>query len=367
MHYRDIVHNEKPGGIEKKVAAQIKAFNAAGLACDFIFCRQPETVASKILSCLPFMPDGVNWPDPQSMSDYSFIYIRRPRFASRELIRFIEKTKRVNPDIKIIYEIPTYPYDAEMKTPILYSALIKDRINRKKLRTNVNRAAILTDEEEVFGIKTVKIMNGIDLSRITPKEPASALDEVHIIAVACFERWHGLDRLIAGIIAYYQKPILRRKVVLHVAGTGSILGSLKRQVEAANLRENIIFHGYCDSEELDALYDRCSLAVESLGFHRRAGLSVSASLKSREYLAKGIPFVSANEVDVFIDNPVDFFQQIPSNEDPVDIKELLSFHDRLYASETPGGLIGRIRGFAETHVEMDKAMENVISYLDTIR
>ena len=361
LHYRDVIDNEKPGGIEKKVAAQIKAFNDAGLSCDFILCKQPETTMSKVLSCLPFFSDGINWPDPASMADYSFMYIRRPRFASRELIGFIKDTKQMNPRIKVVYEIPTYPYDDEMKNPLLYPALIKDRKKRMGLKACVDRIATLTDDKGIFDIEAIKIMNGIDLSRVSLKEPAPSLEEVHIVVVASFEPWHGLDRLIKGVIDYYQSKAIHRSIILHVVGAGNVLKPLIGQVNAAGLKDRIIFHGYCNSTELDMLYNQCSLAVESLGFHR-IGLTVSATLKSREYLAKGIPFICANMTDVFMDNPVDFCLRIPSDETPVDVNAVLDFHDSLYSSETQEALIARVRSFAESHLGMDQAMREAIDY-----
>lgn len=363
LHYQDILHNETLWGSDKKVAAQIKAFNAAGLTCDFIFCEQPKSIEARVLSCLPFTMDGVRWPDPERIAEYSFVYIRRPRFISRELIQLIKEVKKRNPNIQVILEIPTYPYDSELKTFTRYPALLKDRKSRKELKSCIDRIAIISSEVEVFGIETIPITNGIDLDLIAPKKPVSNLDEVGIITVAYFTRWHGLDRLIAGMINYYRDGASQRKVVLHVAGTGDEIKPLMKQVNAVGLEDRIIFHGYCDSDELNMLYDQCSLAVESLGFHRRSGVTVSASLKSREYLAKGIPFICANEIDVFVDSPVDFFLQVPGDENPINIESLLCFHDRLYETETQENLVARIRLFAESHVNMDKVMGKVVSYI----
>ena len=365
LHYREITPDKNPGGIEKKVTAQIKAFNDSGISCDFILCKQPETTGSKVLSCLPFFSDRIEWPDPESMSKYSFIYMRRPRFASKELIHFIKATKKRNPDIKIIYEVPTYPYDDEMKTPVLYPALLKDRANRKQLKKCVDRIAGTTTREDIFCIPVLPMINGIDLSSIKPKKPSPSLNEINIIVVARFERWHGLDRLISGTINYFKGDSLERNVVLHVVGTGSVIEALKREVENSHFERSIVFHGYCGKEELNEIYDKCSLAVESLGFHR-IGLTTSSTLKSREYLAKGIPFVCANATDVFINNPVDFCLRIPADESPVDIQTLLDFHDQLYASESQESLIYRIRKFAETHIGINQTMERIVNYIKEV-
>ena len=253
FYYQDIQHGKGLDGVGKKVTAQIGAFNNAGYACDFILCEQPESVESKVLSCLPFASDGVRWPHPESLKEYSFIYIRRPRFFSKDLTLLLKETKRRSPDIKIIVEVPTYPYDSEMKSPLLYPALIKDRISRKELQAFVNRVSTPAIDKEIFGVETIYMMNGIDLSSILQKEPAPSLDEVHIIAVASFSRWHGLDRFISGMTNYYRESSSQRNIVLHVAGEGSEIEALKKQAKAAGLTRQILFHGYCGQEALGTL------------------------------------------------------------------------------------------------------------------
>ena len=69
------------------------------------------------------------------------------------------------------------------------------------------------------------------------------------------------------------------------------------------------------------LYDRCHFAIASLGLHR-IGIDVASTLKTREYLAKGMPFVYSGEVDVFRDEPAHFCMAVPADETPVDVAAL---------------------------------------------
>ena len=113
---------------------------------------------------------------------------------------------------------------------------------------------------------------------------------------------------------------------------------------------------------MDEVYDKCQFAIECLGCHRK-GIDRSSSLKSREYLAKGMPFVYSGEIDVFLEDPVDFCLKVPADESPVDIEELVAFADGLYERESEEALIGRIRKYAEGHVGMNVAMKSVIDYV----
>ena len=89
----------------------------------------------------------------------------------------------------------------------------------------------------------------------------------------------------------------------------------------------------------------------------------SSSLKSREYLAKGIPFATSSKIDVFREHPVDFCLQLAGDDSPINIYKLIEFHDALYEKEAQSQLISRIRSFAEANVSIEGAMKNVIGYL----
>ncbi|MDR0782995.1 MAG: glycosyltransferase [Propionibacteriaceae bacterium] len=348
-------------GVDKKISAQIEAFNKAGLPCEHRQLTTPETVWSRVITCLPFVGDGVGWPDPEEMAPYSCLYIRRPRFISKDLFRFIKAAKRLNPSLKVILEIPTYPYDGEMKTLLRYPSLVKDRANRAVAGRYIDRVTSLTSDKMIFGTKAIQILNGVDLNLISAKQPAPSVEEINIIMVAHFERWHGLDRLVAGVIKYYEgRP--DRKVVLHIVGDGEGLPGLINQSKVANLDDRIIFHGYRTAAELSELYSLSSLGVESLGFHR-VGLTVSSTLKSREYLARGIPFITGNDIDTFLVDPVDFCLKVPRDDSSIDIQSIIDFHDRLYSRESQEDLIARIRAYAESHIGMDRVMDGVVTYI----
>jgi glycosyltransferase involved in cell wall biosynthesis len=318
-----------------------------------------------VMSCLPLFSDGISWPDPDKLRAADYLYIRRPRFASKELIRLLQDVRKTNPDILVLYEIPTYPYDGEMSGVKMSFALRKDRKYRQELPALVDRAVILVDEDRALGMPTVRITNGVDLGAIATRKPSARAGRIDILCVAYFEPWHGADRLLEGLAGYYKSTQDPREVHVHLAGGGSQLPSLKRIAESRGLSEHVTFYGPLSPDELDPLYDRCGLAVECLGMYRKGlGHAVSASLKSREYLAKGIPFIYAGKIDLFQQNPVDFCLQIPDDPSPVDIPQVIAFYDSLHDRESDAELIRRIRSYAEEHVSMDAAMRNVVALIE---
>ncbi|WP_165045976.1 glycosyltransferase [Adlercreutzia sp. ZJ138] len=260
-------------------------------------------------------------------------------------------------------EIPTYPYDSEMKTLRTWPLLVKDGYHRRYLKNYVDRIVDLSGHDKIFGIPTIQIINGIDLRSISPRTPSgiSSVGTLNLACAATFAGWHGIDRLLAGL-AKYKQSRGGRKIRLHLMGAGSELRRLKGMAEGLALDDSVAFYGQCDRAQMDEVYDRCSMAIASLGLHR-IGIDRASTLKTREYLAKGIPFVYSGEIDVFKSYPVDFCLQVPADESPVDVGKLVEFHDELYRRETERGLISRIRHYAEEHVSMDAAMANVVEYI----
>lgn len=71
--------------------------------------------------------------------------------------------------MKIILEIPTYPYDGEKinHTGIKKKKYWIEKKYRKSLYKYVDRVVTFSEDDEIFGIKTIKISNGIDLETIS--------------------------------------------------------------------------------------------------------------------------------------------------------------------------------------------------------
>lgn len=365
LYYRNI---EAPdcelSGIDRKVLTQIKAFNDARLTCKLEYCAKPESFLRKALSCLPFVSDGVKWPEVSDIGSADFIYIRRPVYASSGFRRFLRKLRAANPDVKVIYEIPTYPYDAEYAPLSLRPALIKDRFHRRRLKGLVDRIADLSGQSEIFGIQTVPFANGVDLTCLSARK-VSAIDPsiINIMCAASYTPSHGIDRMIEGLRIYKEGQPSRR-VVLHLAGGGPEIPNLKSMVSQYGLEDDVVFHGVLDSNGLDRLYDQCSLAIAVLGLHR-VGIEVSSGLKIREYLAKGMPFVYSGKIDLFEDEPLELCLELPDDESPVDVASLVAFHDRIYSEGDQTHVIDEIRNYAERKVSITEAMGDIFAYIES--
>lgn len=351
-------------GIDRKIISQISCFNRAGLKCSFIHADYPSNKAMKGFGSLPVFPDFVCWPQVKDLAGSAFLYIRRPIFMSREFVRFLKSFRRDNSKAVVILELPTFPYDAELSSPSLYFALRKDQKYRLRISPYVDYVAV-PDESvtEAFGIPAVSFYNGIDLETISTRKGSYVHGgSIHIAFAASFAPYHGCDLLIRGLADYYRDGG-ERNIVLHLAGDSPLLPEMKELVDREGISNHVVFHGMLNRVELDELYDKCALAVSSLGLHRIGNQHLNSSLKSREYLSKGIPFFYAGEIDVLMKYPADFCLQFESTETPIDINRVIAFYDDLHSRYSEDELIARIRAYAEAHVSMDEAMRNIINVL----
>ena len=242
----------------------------------------------------------------------------------------------------------------------MYFALRKDRKYRNKWKDSVDYIADLSGSSEIFNIKTLPIINGIDLdSTRVRKSSSKKTGTINIIFSAFFGPWHGCDLLIKGLAKYYEQGG-ERDILLHLAGGGNMLQEIESIIREEHLEKHVKMYGPLQQDQLNTLFDECDFAVGSLGLHRRSANCRDSSLKTREYLAKGIPFVYAGTVDVFEKDPVDFCLQLPSVEKPTNFNAIVDFYDKLYSRESEDSLIQRIRSYAEQHISMKMAMASVI-------
>jgi len=93
-----------------------------------------------------------------------------------------------------------------------------------------------------------------------------------------------------------------------------------------HLEENVIFHGFKYSDELESLIAQSDIAIGTLGWHR-AGISRDSALKTREYCAHAIPFILSNtDQDFKMDFP--FMLRVEASDAPVSMSELIAFYKK---------------------------------------
>ncbi|MEZ9235314.1 glycosyltransferase [Shewanella sp. 10N.286.52.A9] len=257
------------------------------------------------------------------------VYIRYTHFSSPSFIVFTQKLKSIG--VKIIIEVPTYPYDYEYKKLGLTSnlKLLIDKFYRKRLSKYIDKCVTFTAvEDDIFGIDTLQISNAVSAdnvkSNIVAIEQSTTLTlkVINFVCVASLHSWHGYDRLILSLSSYTK---LSRYTPIHVyiVGDGPELNSLKKLVATLQLNSFVTFCGELQGDDLRKQILLANIGIDSLGRHR-VGNESNNSLKSKEYLSFGLPVVKSHK-DYSLET-LDCVYDVSADEQNFDIEKIILWY-----------------------------------------
>ena len=335
-----IFHGFDPNnGISKKISYQVDALKACGM--EVHLCYMDETYSKRRMVDNTVIADYENGtlskirkrihfsPIVKYAIDYhiQFVYIRSNHNANPFTIRMVKEMKRAG--MKVVMEIPTYPYDSEYKAQGMSNQVFQDKIFRNRLASYLDAIVTFSDYNRIFGQRTIKISNGIDFDNVKMKSTTNDTSkDLNLIGVAEIHRWHGFDRLVKGLAEYYSKP-QEYIVKFHVVGyfySAEGETAFKRLIADHKMEQYVILYGKKHGEELDAIFNQCDFGIGSLGRHR-VGIQKIKTLKNREYAARGIPFVYSETDSDFDKRP--YVLKVPADESPVNINEIIKFYRHL--------------------------------------
>jgi len=233
------------------------------------------------------------------------------------------------------------------------------------LRRNVSGIVSVTEEISNYQTKITKkggslhtfIGNGIGVEgipiRSTPSNKEGPLKTLFVGSVA---DWHGLDRLISGLA-----DSGKSNVYLHIVGDGPAIPQLKELVTQRALEDQVIFHGSKTGKGLDEMFDKCHIAVGSLGIHR-LGLSESSVLKVREYCARGIPFIYS-PIDQDFPESFPYQLKVPADDSPIDMEQITDFAKKVLADrEHPK----KMREYAFSNLDWNIKMRKLKGFFEEV-
>lgn len=340
-----IFHGFNPNnGISKKISYQLNALRDNGHETHI--CYMDENESKRRMWDQQVIKDYGNGfvgkflkrTEFGSVVDYAmskgidFVYIRSNHNANPFTIYMIKRMKEAG--MKVVMEIPTYPYDQEYVSWSMRKQLMQDKLFRNLLAKQLDAIVTFTENDYIFGQRTIKISNGIDFNSIRIKKKSiHPNDELHLIGVAEIHHWHGYDRVIKGLAMYYQTP-QNIRVFFHIVGyffSQIEEEEIKHLILTNRLEPYIILHGKKHAEGLDEIFDLCDFGIGSLGRHR-VGISDIKTLKNREYAARGIPFIYS-ETDTDFDNKP-YVLKIPADESVININAIINFYKNLSITPT---------------------------------
>lgn len=350
-------------GVDKKVENQSKILERYFDFRKVVIQKEKSNILKSIIWRMPFGSFGRNYESSfQEIKDPDFIYIRFVP-VDRRFLHFVKELRRRHPDAKILLEIATFPYGHELLSDFsMFPYYFKDLLYRRRLKKYIDRIITFSDDKQIFGIPTIRTLNGIIVEEQRIVQDGKRDDVIRLLAVAMFQKSHGYERCIKGLADYYKSSPSRR-IELHMVGEGSELPYYKRLAEKYHLEDYIIFYGKKTGEELEGIYKKADIALGCFGLYKRKIKKIS-SLKAGEYLAKGLPVVTGCPENVFENKNTEYVLEFPNDETPVPMDEILEFYDKIYGKQRDRAAVhNNIRKFAEETVDMDVAMRPVTEWI----
>ena len=199
--------------------------------------------------------------------------------------------------------------------------------------------------------RRLTLTNGVDVSSRPVTTQWVGRTGITFICAGALGPWHGLDRLVRGMAA---NPDIRSRLL--VVGDGPERPSLQTLATALGLTDRVLFMESLGGSALDAVMSEADVGVGSLAEFRRGGFGLSP-LKTRDYLARGLPVVFAgDDPDLRGDPP--FTLRLPDDTSQVSVPTVLGWLDAMRlqarsATEAAKGTVSpwAIRDFAAQHLQ----------------
>jgi len=165
----------------------------------------------------------------------------------------------------------------------------------------------------------IMIPNGIDVQSVSSTE-FSKFDgtRLNIVFVASeFVLWQGLEILLEGLRQYKGKV----HVELNLIG---VLTEIQKDTLSRSRQKNITINmrGKQFGEVLDRYFREAHVAISSLALYEK-NMKEACPLKSREYIARGIPFVYAYDDSDLNGDEAFALKLVP--QEPINIEQIVHF------------------------------------------
>lgn len=273
--------------------------------------------------------------------------------------------------INVLLEIPTYPISQRWTSIVqnmklgrllvalrqIYNATIGS-MGILFFKHSVNRIVNNNGYECIWGVPTLPITNGVDVSSIPQRTHTYSEKprQIVLLAVANVAHWHGYDRILLGLYEYYlQNPDVL--VRFRIVGPGEEIQHLKKMSAKLGVEEYVEFLGTKIGSELDSVFNTADIGVSVLGVHRNNMVKCD-SLKSREYCARCLPFITESIESQY--NGLPFVLCLPCDESPIDINRIVAFYHNLLSISD---LRSEMNRFAYKYCDWSVAFLPVVHYL----
>jgi len=358
-------------GVNKKISLQAKCARDLGISMDFIVLNSFEDSVNNNLILKKI--DGTIFKkkffrfdiidDLIDIDKYDFIVLRYPS-VDFSALTFARKYKE-----KLITEHHTNELGEILsgkKTLMSWYRYFFEKYISSYFLSNTRGIIGVTGEivnVELEKIGTYKnsavISNGIDVDSIDfTRFTKFNGRELNIIFVASFfAPWHGLGRLIDGLINYSGDIKINLNLV------GDLSKEDREKIENINKNNvRVYMRGRMYGKELNDLFAISTIAISTIAISTKKMVE-ACPLKTREYIARGIPFVYGYD-DTDLNGDELFALKIEDDNTPVNIEKIIDFAKFVSNQDD---ISHKMRDFAKNRLDWKIKIKKMYSFILDIK
>ena len=373
-----LLSNKGQFGVERKLVAQAKAISLLGLDLDVFylnfgrkildsevaFFERRGDLFGRHLSVLTRYSDIASHVDA---SQYDFLVLR---YSGGDFSLFSRFFRENGPRIVTEHhtkELPeAFTYESSPPQKAL-TVLMEKYLGPRMIRRCLGLIGV-TDEIRDYELQRTgnrmpacTVTNGVLVQDIPFSKHGTYNGSIlRLVCLAnAFEAWQGLDRVLAGFEKYTsRKPSLHLKVVGHVSP--GLLASIDNLAHRSNVK--VDFPGRLYGTALEDVLGQAHVAFSSLALFRK-GMKEACALKTREFVARGLPFVTGYR-DPDLEKSESFFLPVAGDNSPVDMDEVVSFAEGVLARK---GISECMREYANERLDWKIKIQEMWNFLRSLR
>lgn len=266
--------------------------------------------------------------------DFDIVYMRYRLYAP-----FLKSALKKHPQIVEINTDDVNEY--RHSSPLLYWY---NKIFRTLFLRSVDGFVCVSNELcnqfMIYHKPMVVIANGINVDELS-FEPSTSTSRPSLVFIGSpNQRWHGVDK----IVCMAQKL---SEFDFHIVG-----------LDGTNT-DNLFYHGYLTTDDANTFVRKHDIGISTLSLYEKT-MEEASPLKTRQYLAQGLPVIYAY-VDTDFESENTFSLQLPNSQNNVSeaIEKIRKFVNSVYADET---IRAQAREFAKNRLDVTVKEKKRLSF-----
>lgn len=282
--------------------------------------------------------------------DYGYL---RFHYFDRYYLKLLKSIKTKN-GINIV-EAHAYPYRLKWISA-MFPIYFIDMFYTPIIRKYIDLVAAISTCKNIWKVRTVNIDNAIECEKYKIHQKSES-SKIRIISVSYEHAGHAYYKVINGLAEYYAKGGAE-DIVLNLVGT--YMRSTIDLVNRLHLKDRVIFWGSLSGEQLDKVFDESDMGLGAFSYRKES--ESGSCIKTKEYFARGIPFINGWQEPAFDEN-YPYVLKCDTKEELIDFFKVVEFYKRVSNMKN---VANDMRTFANSHYNWDSQFKLVFNALDAL-